>query len=161
MTEASSNLIPRSLFYSYAHEDEELRIELNKHLSLLRNQGIISDWNDRMILGGEEWEDEIDENLEKADIILLLISSSFNASDYCYKKEMARALERHKAGEAVVIPVILRDCDWHSAPYGKLQALPKDGKSVTGSSWHSKDEAFTDVATGIRAVASKKKRLLS
>lgn len=161
MSEISSETNPKSLFYSYAHEDEELRIELKKHLSLLKHQGIISEWHDRMILGGEEWKDEIDENLEKADIILLLISSSFHNSDYCYTKEMARALERHEVGEAVVIPVILRDCDWHSAPYGKLQALPKDGKSVTGSDWHSKDEAFTDVARGIRAVASKKKRLLS
>ncbi|QDT42653.1 hypothetical protein Pan241w_27400 [Gimesia alba] len=160
MSEASSNLIPKSLFYSYSHEDEELRNELEKHLSLLKHQGIIREWHDRQILGGEEWKYEIDENLENADIILLLISASFHASDYCYTKEMDRALERHDAGEAVVIPVILRDCDWHSALYGKLQALPKDGKPITGPAWHNRDEAFTDVARGIRAVVSKKKRQL-
>ncbi|QDT95534.1 tetratricopeptide repeat protein [Gimesia aquarii] len=144
---------PKQLFYSYSHKDEDLREELEEHLSLLRNEKIISEWHDRRIIAGGEWADEIDQNLENAEIILLLISSSFNASNYCYKKEMKRALELHNSRQAVVIPVILRDCDWHSAPYGKLQALPKDGKAITGSGWHSTDKAFKDVARGIREAA--------
>ncbi|QDT96282.1 FxSxx-COOH system tetratricopeptide repeat protein [Gimesia aquarii] len=147
---------PKQLFYSYSHKDENLREELEEHLSLLRNQEIISEWHDRKIIAGEEWADEIDQNLKNADIILLLISSSFNDSDYCYKKEMKLALELHDSGQAVVIPVILRDCDWDSAPYGKLQALPKDGNAVTGSYWHSTDKAFKDVANGIRKATQKK-----
>ena len=160
MSEVSSETNPISLFYSYSHKDEELREELEDHLSLLKRQGVISEWHDRKIVAGEEWKDEIDKNLENADIILLLISASFNASDYCFTKEMTRALERHDAGEAIVIPVILRECEWKTAPYGKIQALPEDGKAVTGADWHNLDAAFTDIASGIRTVVSKKKRFL-
>ena len=136
------------LFYSYSHEDESLRDELAKHLSSLKRQGIIAEWHDRRIGAGDEWKGAIDENLEEAQIILLLVSSSFLASDYCWEVETKRALERHNIGDAKVIPVILRPCDWHGAPFGQLQALPKDAKAVT--TWTNKDEAWTDVALGIR-----------
>ena len=137
------------VFFSYSHKDEELRNELKKHLSILKRQGVITGWHDRRIGAGKEWEGEIDAHLNTAYIILLLISSDFLASDYCYDVEMKRAMERHEAGEARVIPIILRSCDWRGAPFGKLQALPKDTKPVT--SWTNQDEAFTDVARGIRA----------
>jgi hypothetical protein len=136
------------LFYSYAHTDEELRNELEKHLSLLKRQGLIRDWHDRKISAGQDLDCEIDSHIETADIILMLISSDFQASDYCYAKEMTRALERHMAGLARVIPVILRPVDWHPSPFGKLLGLPTDGKAVT--SWLNRDEAFVDVARGIR-----------
>lgn len=77
-----------------------------------------------------------------------MVSANFIASDYCYSLEMTRALERHKAGESQVIPVILRACDWHGAPFGKLRAAPTDGRPVT--SWQNQDEAFTDIATSVR-----------
>jgi internalin A len=138
------------LFYSYSHKDETLRGELETHLKLLHRQGLISAWHDRKIAAGEEWKDQIDKNLEAAEIILLLISADFIASDYCYDKEMSRALKRHEAGRGRVrvIPVILRDVDWHPAPFGKLQPLPKDGRPVI--SWDNKDSAWKDVALGIR-----------
>jgi hypothetical protein len=139
---------PASLFYSYSHKDEALRDELETHLSLLRRQGVISGWHDRRIGAGSEWAGQIAHQLEAADVILLLVSADFLASDYCYDVEMKRALERHGAGTARVIPVILRPCDWQSAPLGRLQALPRDAKPVT--SWKDRDEAFTDVARGIR-----------
>jgi hypothetical protein len=136
------------LFFSYAHKDEPLRDQLANHLSLLKRQNIITDWCDRDITAGTEWADAIDSNLNTAQIILLLISSDFLASDYCWTKEMDPALERHHQGTARVIPIILRSCDWHSAPFGKLQALPKDAKPVT--QWSNQDEAFTNIAQGIR-----------
>jgi len=138
---------PIKIFFSYAHEDEDLRDELAKHLSILERQGVISAWHDRKIPAGSEWADEIDENLNIAQIILLLVSSDFNASDYCYGIEMERAIERHNAGEARVIPIILRDVVWKGAPFSKLQALPKGAKPVT--SWANQDEAFADVVRGI------------
>ena len=137
------------VFFSYSHRDEGLRKRLEDHLSILRRQGVISGWHDRMIGAGQEWKGEIDRRLESARIILLLISPSFLASDYCYDVEMKRAVERHDRGEATVIPVILRPCDWHGAPFGKLQGLPKDAKPVI--SWRDRDEAFKNVAEGIRA----------
>ena len=135
------------LFYSYSHKDERLRDKLETHLKLLQRLGLIQSWYDQEISAGDEWKGEIHENLERADIILLLVSADFIASDYCYDLEMKRALERHDAGEARVIPVIVRDYAWHKAPFGKLQALPKDGKAV--ELWDNKDTAWRDVAEGI------------
>lgn len=143
-----------TLFYSYAHKDEELRNELDKHLHLLKRQGLITSWHDREIRAGDDWASEIDSHLESAQIILLLISADFLASDYCYGVEMKRALERHFTGEARVIPIILRPVDWkHELILSSLQALPTDGKPVT--TWSSSppyDAAFEDIAQGIRKV---------
>ena len=141
------------VFYSYSHEDEGLRGQLEKHLAILRWQGVITDWHDRKIGAGREWEGEIDQHLNTAHVILLLISSDFVASPYCYDVEMKRAMERHEAEEARVIPVILRPVDWEEAPFGQLLALPTDGEAVT--LWDNQDEAFTDIARGIREVVEE------
>lgn len=145
--EHSANSI--ALFYSYAHEDERFREELEKHLSLLRRNGVIREWSDRKIGAGIEWKDSIDTQVERAQVILLLISADFMASDYCYDVELKRAMERHEKSEARVVPVILRPCDWAEAPFGKLQALPRDARPVT--LWSNEDEAWLNVARGIRS----------
>lgn len=139
---------PARLFYSYSHKDEDLRNELEEQLALLKRQGFISGWHDRRIVPGQEWAATINENLESADVILLLVSAAFLNSDYCYDKEMKRALERHETKQASVIPILIRAVDWSGAPFSKLQILPKDAKPVT--SWPNRDEAWTDVAKGIR-----------
>jgi internalin A len=144
------------LFYSYSHKDENLRNELETHLKLLQRQGLIDTWHDRRIEAGDDWKQRIDDNLERADIILLLISADFIASDYCYEKEMKRALERHVDGEARVIPVIVRDTNWRIVPFAKLQAVPKDGKAVT--LWENKDSAWRNVSEGIEKVAEGMRR---
>src|SRR5947209_3524509 len=143
------------IFFCYAREDETLRQGLEKQLRALRRQGVIDLWHDRNISAGTEWEREIDRHLNMAQLILLLISPDFMDSDYCYGKEMKRAMERHERGEARVIPVILRDVYWQKAPFGKLQALPTDAKPVTSSRWYSPDEAFFDIAEGIRAAVEE------
>ena len=143
---------PVDVFYSYAREDEELRDELKKHLTLLKRQGLINDWHDRLIEAGGNWEQEISAHLNTAQIILLLISANFIASDYCYGVEMERALERHNNGEARVIPIILRPVDLEGSPFRSLQALPKDAKPVT--KWDDRHEAFENIAQGIREVIS-------
>jgi TIR domain len=144
----SAMSVPAKVFYSYAHVDENLRNRLETHLAILRRNGLISEWHDRRIIPGAKWDQVIDEHVNAADVILLLISPDFLASDYCHEIEMKRALERHASGDASVIPVILRSVDWKGAPFQHLQVLPTDGKPVT--SWHNLDEAFTDVACGIR-----------
>ncbi|GLV56312.1 tetratricopeptide repeat protein [Dictyobacter sp. S3.2.2.5] len=125
-----------------------MRDELVKHLSSLERQGLISTWFDRKIAPGTDWARTIDERLDHASIILLLVSSDFLASDYCYQVEMKRALARDQAGQARVIPVILRPADWKGALFSHLQVLPTDGKAITV--WSNRDEAFVDVVTGIR-----------
>jgi hypothetical protein len=136
------------VFYSYSHRDERLREQLENHLAALKREGVITGWHDRKIRAGTEWQGQIDEHLNTASVILLLVSSNFLGSDYCYDVELRRALERHAAGEARVIPIILRPVDWHGTAFARLQALPKDGKPVT--KWSNRDEAFLDVAQGIR-----------
>lgn len=138
------------VFISYSHKDDDLRDSLRAHLSQLERDGLVEAWDDRAIPAGDEWADEIDQRLEQADIILLLVSADFIRSEYCYRKEMTRALERNadKNDRAIVIPVILRACDWQSAPFAKLQALPRDGRPLTD--WKSEDDYFAAVAKGLR-----------
>jgi tetratricopeptide (TPR) repeat protein len=146
------------LFYCYAHEDKGLRTLLEKHLASLKQSDLISDWSDRNINAGQEWAKEIDTRLNTADIILLLISPDFLASEYCSSKEMKRALERHENESAYVIPIILRPVDFEGTPFSKLLALPTDAIPVRHPKWHTRDEAFVDIAQGKRKIV---KSLLS
>ena len=136
------------IFYSYSHKDEALRNQLETHLASLKRSGEISEWHDRRIGAGSDWASEISDHLESAHIILLLISADFIASEYCYGIETQRAMKRHEAGEALVIPIILRSVAWEHLPFGKLQALPANAKPV--KSWKNRDEAFTNIAQGLR-----------
>jgi tetratricopeptide (TPR) repeat protein len=139
---------PIEVFYSYAGEDELLRTELEKHLSLLHRQGLIAAWHNRLVPAGTNWTETIDTHLERASVILLLVSADFLASDYCYGREMQRALQRHEAKQARVIPILLRPVDWRSAPFAHLQTLPTNAKAITV--WPNQDEAFADVAASLR-----------
>lgn len=121
---------PIELFVSYSHRDERLKNQLDDHLSLLKRQGVVGVWHDRKIAPGTEWGEEIDVNLNRARLVLLPVSANFLASDYCFGVEMQRALERHRAGLARFIPIILRPVDWERAPFGVLQALPTNAKPV-------------------------------
>jgi hypothetical protein len=141
------------VFISYSHKDDEYRKRLEVHLALLKRQGIIHVWHDRRIGAGKDIHREISENLEAADVVLLLVSSDFLASDYCYDRELARAMVRHREGSARVIPVILRVCDWHSAPFGDLKAVPRDGQPIT--KFADRDEGFNEVVKAIRDVAAE------
>ncbi|MFP5402667.1 MAG: TIR domain-containing protein [Gammaproteobacteria bacterium] len=139
---------PVDLFYSYAHEDEKLRDELDGHLALLRRKGVIRPWHDRGIVPGQQWDEAIDAQLTSADLILLLVSMDFLNSDYILGKELGTAIARAERGEASVVPVLLRAVDIEGAPFAKFQGLPTDLRPVT--SWPNRDEAWTDVAKGIR-----------
>jgi hypothetical protein len=138
-----------SVFVSYSHVDKDLQGELMKHLRGLERDRLVRVWHDRMITAGSEWKGAIDQSLEEAHIILLLVSADFVYSDYCYDIEMKRALERHERREAVVIPVILRPVVWNNCPFSKLQALPADAKPVT--EWGNRDRAFVSIVEGVRS----------
>ncbi len=139
---------PVEIFCSYAHEDETWLRKLETHLSLLKRQGLISFWHDRLITPGTDWAKAIDTQLETASVILLFISADFLASQYCYGIEMKRALERQEAGEALVIPILVRSVDWQTEPFARLQFLPTDAKPL--ATWSDTDTALADVAAGIR-----------
>jgi hypothetical protein len=140
------------IFYCYAHKDQLLRDELERHLGTLKRLNQITSWYDREIQAGTDWEQEIETQLTAANIILLLISADFISSDYCYTKEMKKALELQNAGHAYVVPIILRPVDWRGTPIAKLQALPSNGQPVISSYWHDLDEALEDVARNIRSI---------
>lgn len=143
---------PVEVFYSYAYEDESLQKELDKHLAILKQQGFITTWHSREAKAGTEWKREIDEHLNSADIILLLLSADFMASNFCYGVEMKHALERHFKGDTRVIPIILRPFLQRGAPreLRELQVLPYSGKAIT--SWTNQDEAFQEIAEGIQEI---------
>ena len=141
------------VFFSYSHRDERLRDRLDAHLSSLKHMDLIHSWHDRKIAAGSDFNEAIDRYLDNADLVLLLVSPDFLNSDYCYRKEMKRALERHAVGEAQVVPVILRPVDWEKAPFAHLQAVPKDGRPITR--WANRDEGFLDAAKSIRRVAEE------
>ena len=140
---------PIEVFFSYSREDKPLRDKLEIHLSSLKRQGVISSWHDRQIVAGSEWEEEIDRHMRSADIILLLVSPDFVASDYCHEIELPIAMARHEAEDVCVVPILLRPVEgWEKLPFAKLQVYPSGGKPIT--LWSNRDSAFVDVATGIR-----------
>ena len=141
---------PIKIFLCYAREDEALLNKLKTHLRPLQRQNLIDVWNDRNISAGTEWEKEISQHLNTAQIILLLVSPDFMNSDYCYGIEMKRALERHERDEALVIPIIVRPTYWKTTPLSQIQVLPTDGKPLTDRNWHTLDDALLNVIEGIR-----------
>jgi hypothetical protein len=144
---------PIEIFFSYAHEDEALMDDARRQLVLFDRENIIRKWHDRRIPPGTEWKGQIDSRLRHSDMILLFISPHFFESDYCYDVEMTEAMRRHDKGDVRVIPIILRPCRWHTAPFGRLQALPKDGKAIT--TWANRDEACLNVADGVMQVVGE------
>lgn len=138
------------IFCSYSHKDEFSRKALEVHLKLLQRRRLIESWDDRKLEAGDDWKETISDNLDGADIVILLVSPDFIASDYCYELEMRRALERHETGAARVIPIIVRDVNLENTPLVHLQALPEDGLPITH--WADKDSAWRNVSEGIEKV---------
>jgi hypothetical protein len=139
---------PLKVFYSYSHRDERHRERLETYLAPLRREGLIAEWHDRRIDAGTDWRDDIDRELNRADLILLLVSGNFMASAFVSMQELTVAMERHRAGTTRVIPIIVTHADWRGS-FGHLQALPRDGKPIT--TWRNRDEAWYNVAQGLRA----------
>jgi hypothetical protein len=138
-----------SVVISYSHKDESYKDELVTHLAGLRRTGVITDWHDRRLTAGSEIDPSLQERFETDAVILLLVSADYINSEYCWQKEMVIAMRRHDAGQARVIPIIVRPCDWKIDPISKLLAAPKDGKPV--SSWPDRDSAWLDVVQSIRS----------
>ncbi len=152
----NNNDVLINVFFAYSREDADLRHRLDKHLSTLKRKNFIQTWYDGKIDAGKEWEKEIDSNLSQADIILLLISADFIASEYCYKVEMNKAISRHKNGDAIVIPILLKSCDWTELPFSDIQALPQNGKPINSPYWKGDtDIPFSEVATSITNIVSE------
>jgi hypothetical protein len=142
-----------SVFYSYAPDDKQWRDRLSVHFSQLRRDNLIREWHDQQILAGANRAQEIDQAIRSADIILLLISADFLASDALYLAEMQQALKRHDRGEARVVPIIVRPCDWQHSPFARLQYLPRNGRPI--ATWENKDEAFLTLVQELRQIITQ------
>jgi len=141
------------IFISYAHEDEDLKEELDKHLKVLKRSSKVEVWSDRQLAAGQEWDESIMTELRRANVILLLISVDFNASDFIWDKELAVAMERHKEGTSRVVPIILRKCNWEGLPYAALQALPRHARPVTD--YPDRDVAYTEIAEAVELLVDQ------
>ena len=146
---------PPLVFYSYSHKDSRFKDKLDRHLTALRDSSIAT-WHDRMLHAGEDFNESIQAKLEAAQIILLLVSDNFMSSNYIRGIEMRRAMERHAAREAIVVPVILSDVDYRGTPIAPLTPLPTDGKAVTSRHWKNQNEAFKNVAEGLRQLLASR-----
>ena len=143
------------LFYSYNHEDKNLRDQLEKHLSALKRNGLIEQWHDEKICAGDNWTEEIDKNITNADIILLLFSPNFIDSDAC-QEETRRALELKNEKGTIFIPIILEGCAWKDINgISDIEVLPKKGKPIM--QWDNKDEGWQSVYEGIKSRVKKMK----
>ncbi len=136
------------VFLSYTSADESLKQQLATHLTTLEREGAIATWEENRISAGSDRLSTINRQLAEADIILLLISADYIASDYHYNGELQQAIQRHASGRVRVVPILLRPVDWQNTILGQLQSLPRNAKPVT--SWKNKDEAFLDVVMGLR-----------
>lgn len=138
-------------FISYSHNDKAALDRLHVHLKNLTREGRIETWYDRNILAGSELDAEIERELEASDLFLLLVSPDFIASDYCVEREMRRALERHAAGTARVVPIIVEECDWKAmSELRQLKAVPTDGKAI--SAWANPNTAYLNVVQELRRI---------
>jgi WD40 repeat protein len=138
------------VFCSYASADDIWRQKLEAHVRLSTRQGLFTFWHRQLIVPGEDQQQVIDAHLKSADVILLFVSSDFLDSEDCYSREMPQALERHRRGEARVIPILIRAVDWEKAPFAHLSPLPTNKKPLMR--WEDKDAALTHVAMYLRHV---------
>jgi hypothetical protein len=141
------------IFYSYSHKDEELRDRLSTYLAPLRRKGRIVEWHDRKIEPGTDWDTEISNRLDSANLVLLLLSPEFLASDYCFGVEVEKSLTRLKSGTLRVAPVLLRPCLWEDSPFSELQMIPRDARAISSAS--SPEEAWKAVALEISKMVSE------
>lgn len=146
--------MPIKIFISYDSNDEKHLRALETHLAPLRRQQLIDDWHARKIEFGEDSNRVADRQLEAAAIILLLVSPDFLHSTGRTHAETMRALARQEAGEATVIPILVRACDWRSSPFGTLHVLPDREKPVT--KWDDHDTAWESVVGQIRRAVEKR-----
>lgn len=139
-----------SVFLSYARKERRYIDELCIHLAPAEREGLIRTWYDGKIIGGQDWEEKILDELAKADLVICQISPRFLASEFCMRTELKSAIERKKRGEAELIAYVVRVCAWEKVPsLAQFQMLPKDNKKVLRE-WRDRDRFWHSVAEGIK-----------
>lgn len=150
MLEEKNEKIGLKCLIAYAPGDEAYVTELNNHLKLLIKSNSITSWSAQEVKAGEEWEKEIIARIENSDIIFFIVTSVFISSDFCLDIQMKNALDKHKSGETIVVPILANFCDWKSAPFSHIQHLPKNSEPIDSRHWKSKDEAFANIVEEVK-----------
>ncbi len=146
--------MPVKIFVIYAHEDKPVRDKLLRQLRPLADNGAISLWSDHEIKPGSVWDEEIRQRLAESEIILLLISDDFFASDYIRRVEFKTAINLQANGQTHILPIITRHCGWADMPaLSRLQVLPPEGRPVSSKEWDSPDEPYLKIYEGVRTIA--------
>jgi len=144
---------PKKIFISYAHTDAEFKNQFVKFFAVQKRKGEVELWNDQEIAPGTEWKEAIIQNLKAADIIVLLLSPDFLASDFIWDEELPIVDKLFQENKTKVVPILLRDCDWSSTDYGKIQAVPTDPKTLKLTpikNWDDKDNAWKIVLEQVK-----------
>lgn len=142
------------IFISYSHVDEAVLERLHTHMAILKRDGKIVSWYDKNILAGDDLDSSIKDALNDSNIFLAIISPDYLNSNYCYEKEFKVALEMQNSGEILIIPIIAEPCDWKSSPFGKMKAIPKDGKPI--KEWTNQNNAFLNIIDELRHLLEAK-----
>jgi TIR domain len=138
-------------FISYSHKDASMVQNFHKHLKASMKPIGVNLWIDEEIRPGDLWDNKIKDALVKAQIFIFCVSIDFLMSKYINQVEIVEARKKHNAGDALIIPVLMRPCAYDSADFIKdLQALPKGAKPVT--SWRPYDTAYDASARSIAAL---------
>ncbi len=140
------------IFISYSHKDKEYCVELDNHLSALKRNNIVESWQDSAIVPGEYWDTKIKKNLTEADIVVFLLSADFLASTYIYEHEIQIAYDRHQRDEVIIVPVMVRKCVFKGTIFEQIQGLPTNLVPIVNASWHSRDDAYFDVAERLERI---------
>jgi hypothetical protein len=141
-------------FISYSHIDERVLERLHVHMAVLKRDGKISSWYDKEILAGGNLDANISSTLNDSDIFLAIVSPDYLNSQYCYEKEFQEALKMQERSEIIIVPIIAEPCDWKSSPFGKMKAIPKDGKPI--SEWTNENNAYLNIIDELRRLLDAK-----
>lgn len=134
-------------FISYSHKDSPMLERLHAHLATLNRDGLLNSWTDEMIPAGGHLNSSISSELQSSQLFIALLSADYLASNYCYEKEFQTALKMNKAGDLLIVPIVVEPCDWLSTPFNEFKALPQDGKAI--STWENSNTAFLNVTQSL------------
>ncbi|MDD2775154.1 MAG: TIR domain-containing protein [Gallionella sp.] len=144
------------VFISYSHKNEDWKNRLQTQLAVLEHQGLLSVWEDRQILVGEDWFPQIKQAIDSAHVAILLISADFLTSKFILGTEIPALLTRRKQEGLRVIPLILTPCAWQTVDWlSSIQGRPKDNQPLSGFDEHHREDCLSKLALEIHALLSK------
>jgi len=136
-----------NIFISYSFKDVIFKSELEKYLSPLKHV-LIDIWEDKVLLSDHLWYNEIFENINNSDVVIFLVSPDFINSEFCYSQEMYSAVNKSMNGSLLIIPILLRRCDFTNTPFGNIQFLPTNGIPI--NEFKNKEEAYSSISINIK-----------